>query len=313
MNNRKGIFVSLIPIFRCNRKCKYCYQKDKVDDCTLIAVEDVYKRLEQIGQQYDIDTISIFGGEVSLLDRQYIDQLFELCKSYCLDTNINTNLTNTSIIDIAHKHSVGVGVSYNVDRDDYKFVRKMLRKLPNNVVKTISVDTVITPPYVTCDAEKLLDEYQSLGIKAVLFLPYSPSVTNHVYRTFNRQYENTLIRIYEQYQKRKYDFEITNFDISIKRQCGIEGNIFILPNGNFATVAYDENQHEYFHQFTILKHLKTLQLKEYEHFPQCMNCPYYNSYCLAEHLKVWDNDHDVCCGCKQLIERILSDNNGSVV
>ena len=293
---KQDIFVSIIPTFFCNRRCKYCYQLDKVNDSTLLALDVCEQRLQSIIQYYNIDTISLFGGELSLLDEQYLDQLFSICTKCCNTVNLNTNLTNIKLLDIAKRHNVGCAASYNHDRADYKYVHNTIKSLPP---RKLSIDTVLTSYYIDYDFEKLLDEYEQLDIVSVMFLPYSGSVANHCYTVTNKQLTNMLIKIYQAYQRKQYSFTIANFEIDYRR-CSIDSNVFILPNSQFSSIQYDDNGHEYFYQYDIIEQLQQLMIKESLQFVDCLTCQYYNTLCFAEHLK-YHNQDDECCGCKRAI------------
>lgn len=293
---KQDIFVSIIPTFFCNRRCKYCYQLNKVNDNTLLDLDVCKRQLQSIAQYYNIDTISLFGGELSLLNEQYLDQLFDICTRFGNVVNLNTNLTNVNLLDIAKRHNIGCAASYNHDRADYKYVRKTIKSLQPY---QLSIDTVLTSYYVDYDFEKLLDEYEQLHIVSVMFLPYSGSVTNHCYTVTNKQLTDMLIKIYQAYQRKQYSFTIANFEID-NRRCSIDSNIFILPNGQFSSIQYDDKGHEYFYQYDSIEQLQQLMIKESLQFVDCLTCQYYNTLCFAEHLK-YHNRGDDCCGCKRAI------------
>lgn len=303
------MFVSIIPSFYCNRHCKYCYQLDQNDDKTLLNIDVLNRRLNDLKSRYNIDTISIYGGEISLLDQSYLNRLFDLTKRYCDNVNINSNFANKSIIDIALNKQIAIGTSINLDRDDYKYVCKVLKSLPTEIANRISVDTVITQYYV--DEFKLrrdsfvndiLSTYNDLNISQVLFLQYSASVSNPLYPNLtNRDFVQLLLQIYNRYQQHEYNYSIVNFEC-IDRKCSIDSNIFIVPSGRFASIQYND-QLEYFYQYDNLSTLDQLRQKECAELPQCVCCSHYNIDCQSDHLKR-HCAHDVCNGAEKLIEII---------
>lgn len=106
------------------------------------------------------------------------------------------------------------------------------------------------------------------------------------------------------YRSRKWNFTISNFE-QIERRNTIDSNIFILPNGKFGSIQYDENGREYFDQYEDIDHLRTLRKLELAEFPQCITCEFFNTKCLAEHLKR-RMFGDSCCSHKKLINAIYN-------
>lgn len=302
------MYVSIIPTFYCTRRCRHCYQLDAVNDKTIVDLATVDRRLSEINTYCNghIETISVFGGELSIIDRHYVIDLLKLAKQYCRDVNINTNLSDCSLIYDAHNIGVDVAVSFNRDRPDYKYIVKTLQNTVS--IRPINADTVITPYYInTTDYHDIFTEYDTLSISSVLFLQYSPSVSNPLYQITNRQYQQTMLSILDEYNSHQYNVDVANF-VNDRRYCSCDHNVFIVPSGKFATIRYTRDHLEYFDQFDDISALNNLHALEMINNRQCHQCQYYNQFCLAEHIDV-PREHDCCSGLKELANAIYNIRN----
>lgn len=210
-------------------------------------------------EHIQISRIEIFGGDISLLDDNYLHSLQCMCKKYCKDVNAIANASR-SVFHIFDD----VSFSLNVERLDYV---QMLTYI-SGVDHDFSLNVVVLPSIVKLHKDGQLANYLKQlpnNCKSVFFIKYSDSVVARKhYVVDDIDYEavvleackilkHTSIRCQNAYDLKDYDPLMS-------------ANVFILPNANFAWICHDENNREYFKQSSNLN----------EYFDACKN--EYNLY-----------------------------------
>ena len=79
------IDLSLIPLTKCNMNCPFCYLGDMRRDKFITPIETIKNAIKP----YNIRLLDIYGGEISLLDENYVDDLISLFPE--MEINIVTN------------------------------------------------------------------------------------------------------------------------------------------------------------------------------------------------------------------------------
>ena len=64
----KNLTLSIMPSYKCNFKCQYCYLGDLIQNDNLLNLENLESSLLELKQLYNIKNVSLYGGELSLLD-----------------------------------------------------------------------------------------------------------------------------------------------------------------------------------------------------------------------------------------------------
>ena len=106
--------VSINPWYFCNLNCDFCYlSKEQLQNKSLLRIEDIKKHLEEIEE---IKTIDIYGGEVSLIEDNYMIELIEVCKDYTSDISIVTN--GTIVKDWMKKEEIHLSISFDGEARD---------------------------------------------------------------------------------------------------------------------------------------------------------------------------------------------------
>ena len=299
------MIVHVMPTYRCNLGCSYCYLKK--ENTQTLNLNTLESRLNEIRACYSIEQINVYGGEISLLSTQYLNELFKLCRKYCIDISAITNFTHPEILE--QFPSIHWAVSVNDERPNNKEVLQRLLYMDN---RNISISQVVTPSALKKGASAVLKEDAMLG-GYVEFLRYSPSSENLLWDLTNADFENFMIDVME--NKDKYPISIKNEQDIISCLNGTynayaDSNVFIAPDGSFNYVAYGIKG-EYFCQIPIIENIKEVRAEEEAAFP-CV-CKY-RGRCYAEHLAQW-KEGDSCCGCKRLLdyyEKNLYQNNRSM-
>lgn len=113
----KKISLSIIPTYWCKTNCKHCYLGDLRKDQTTLDLQCLENKLHQLVENdYTIDSISVYGGEISLLDEQYLIQIVKIIRSHVsnqVTIGFCTSGYNRSIFELAEYLKVRVTIPLN--------------------------------------------------------------------------------------------------------------------------------------------------------------------------------------------------------
>lgn len=299
MTEKHRIFIDIMLTFNCKKGCEYCYLGDLREQTERVSPRDVDSRLAELWDAgYNTGNIEIYGGDMALLPREYVEEIMAVCHKY---TNFVTAIGNPWNIEDPNRYKEVISI--NKERKDYF----------NNITKLcekpeIDVITVALPDELDEEATYFLDRYQ--GCTGSLFIiPFFQSVYNNTcqHSLTNREYCDFLIRIIDAYLDRDYTFNLANIGILEDARIGqynpfAEGSIYIGPDGRLGRPKYrKEDYKEYFVWYNSVKEWEEDTLKERrECLSTCGTCEYYGK-CIADHMRPFRED-DVCCGYKPLVE-----------
>ena len=293
----KPISVSIIPSFYCKTNCPYCYLNELRQDHTTIAIDNIVDRLQDlVNNGYLITSISLYGGELSLLDQQYLVELFKTCKQYCNAVGVATNGQNKQIFELCDQFDVSVLISLNQERPDYKRSLKLIEQNPN-----CSVGVVVLPSILNQSSAQFCQVFDQLGRDVYLFQYYQADI-NSPYKFDNKQYTDWVIDLLQYYHRTgPHNFKIINEVewTDHNYNPNEDGFIYIMPNGKYATTQYVNNleQYCYFDSLTQWEHYCSNQ--QLIRKIQCSTCQYFNQ-CKAEHLVVYNDQY--CSGLQCIIK-----------
>ena len=293
----KPISVSIIPSFYCKTGCPYCYLGNLRNDQATVSIKNIKKQLQTlVDNDYVITSISLYGGEVSLLSQQYLSDLFVLCKQYCDAVGVATNGQNKQIFELCTQFDVGVLISLNQERPDYKRSLKLIDQCPN-----CSVGVVVLPSILQQTSAQFCQFFDKIKRDVYLF-QYYQSHDNSPYKFDNKSYTDWIVDLLQYYhQTGPHNFKIINESEWVDQSHNPDesGFIYIMPNGKLATTEYIKNieQYRYFDD-----------LKQWEQYCKqrilvrkinCYDCQYFDQ-CKAEHLVVYNDEY--CSGLQRVIQ-----------
>lgn len=300
------MIVHVMPTYQCNMDCCYCYLGRKKKDAAKLLIGTLRKCLEELAERYTIDTVNIYGGEVTLLGAEYLSELIEELLPYTEDISMTTNLRTEAAWQISENlmdayPCLKVATSINDEREG---CLDLIMRLMRQKEKRYGLTQVVTPALMKKPSAGILKVLQAMG-GSVEFLRYSPAENRVSWNIGNKDFENFMLGILKEYDSGGYSIHVHNFDdidACIRKAYNpyADSNIFIDPYGRFCTVWFDANGKESFKEIkldeipNIVRNEKALQAKK------CGDCRYLGS-CYAEHIKKWQED-DECCGCKKLLE-----------
>jgi sulfatase maturation enzyme AslB (radical SAM superfamily) len=284
----------------CNYKCEYCYLGDLRSNPKVLDLAKLKEQLKELVQRDTIDTINLYGGEITLLPLSYIMKLIDICKEYA-PVSIVTNYSNKAYNDFFNQQDLDYSTSINEERDNNALTESALLINDN---QNLSLIQVVTPSLLKRSPKEVLQHLDLFNLN-VGFLQYSPAKHARVnYRISNRQYSDFLKGIIEEYKTGKYNFLVSNI-IEIEEVIyniynpSMRSVLFMNPHNQFCCIQYD-NGLEYFQGFDSLDTWsEECGREELEYKKMCGECQRYG-HCYAEHIKPWATG-DECCGLNSLI------------
>lgn len=290
--------LSIMPSLYCNYNCEYCYLGDLRKNKTLLNLDILANRLDEITQNYTIQHTTLYGGEISLLPQTYLNDLLQLVKDY--NPAFVTNLSQEWFLNYCLINNVKLSISLNEERTNYNKTLQILKTLKG--IKSICLSVVVLPSLLKKDSFEILDFFEDLGFD-VIFIQYHPSIHSKVvYNITTKDYSDFLLRIIKAKYERDYKFKIQN-EIVLRDttyRATADSFMFINQNGNFSSIKYNEKEEEYFVEFNTLQEWKDFCKQEQKlYYTKCHTCKYYNK-CKAEHLVNLEKDN--CSGLYNLLE-----------
>lgn len=294
--------VSINPTYYCNFRCSFCYlTKEQLADRKKLSIEKLAVLLAEVTSHYKVEMVDIYGGEVSLLGKEYWDDLINVIHAYGIyDINLVTNLSALNEITTDPRVITSVSFDYKA-REDYDRVYKNMALLE----KPFSVLMLASKEFLKLDSKEIVDTLNLLpNLQSVELKPYS---TNQ---------SNTDTVLYSEYEEKvksflelEKNFIFVNKDLiqsvlNNERNSFSDDHIYITPNGRFAVLEFDLNDNEYFLEFDSIEEYKTWCEKEKNRVSKnkfCSSCEYYGR-CLSEHLREVKDLENSCNGFKNLID-----------
>lgn len=281
--------VSVMPSFYCSRKCPYCYLGRQTDDPTVLSLEVLRERLTELSKENEL-LIDLFGGELDELPYSYLKELISLCKEFSRDIFISSGCTNGNCFSIARDEKIKLAISLNDERPFNKETEDFILKY-KDCYRNISISQVVLPSLIRKSPSEVLDYLQKFNLPVTFFRYIRAGAATKRYRIGDESFERFIIGIYNYYEQHNnnpyeenpYTFPILNPRYETMSDPSMSTNIFIMPSGKYASVAYKEGL-EYFKTYEQLMDWKKSCIEENkEYFRNCSKCRYYKR-CLAEHL-----------------------------
>ena len=270
--------MDIIPTYKCNMKCPFCFNKDNWNNNKLILDLNLLKDILKKDNHKTIKELAIIGGEPTLLNKEYRLELINICKDYIgTKPDLYTNLLKIPDKEIIN--NVNLHVSYDpIDRNFQDIVLNNMLKLENN----FSINLVITKNLINKYGIDRINDLANRLKKPVLlstiniidtlgiesFRPTSEELikfTINIYNKHNNFIKSSLIRaLLKSYEHNK---EINH---------RFDNNVSINPDGRFQTSGlhgvgkiFDD---DYYNCLKIYKN-------EFKISEKCKNCKY-DKYCL---------------------------------
>jgi len=301
--NKPAITISLNPSYYCNFRCGFCYlTEQQLSDQTLLPLDLLKVRLAEVAEHYTIEHVDIYGGEVLLLPKAYLDGLLALVREMgCTDINLNTNLSLVN--DTALDPDITLSVSYDFGaREKSQKVLENMLTLP----REYRVLTLVGRAFLdTVSVDECVYTFNLLGqMYGVEFKPYSTNQANADAVSFT-EFEDFVYKVLT-HPERSFEVEnefLLQDVLAGTRNAFSDDHLYITPQGEFAVLEFDDQDREYFLPlFGVTGYKKWCQAerRRVSHNPVCGKCDYFGG-CLSEHLRPVVDLNESCNGFHNLI------------
>lgn len=268
--------ISINPTYNCNFSCQFCYLKG-LNKETFLDLNILKNQLKDLSLNYNIQYIDIYGGEIFLLDDQYLKKLIHIIKQYVKKIYIVTNLSIEKDWIFSSKE-IDISASW-----DYKFrnfdILNNLKEFSKKYDRKFTL--ILTHPNLVNYKKEIVDILNNLDVNFSINLKSYYKTKN---TTLNLNFENFQKFALYLYSNLKKDIPII-LDINKQEY----KHIFISPQNKIQQIHYFNNE-----QFFS----SNLQQKQ---FSECFICKFYNN-CLKQHEFI-KTQYD-CCGHKKLLEKL---------
>lgn len=306
MREKKDINLSINPTYECNFRCNFCYlTKDQLSDPLKIDLERLNQMLLEVSKHRAVSHIDLYGGEVTTLPAQYLEDLLDILKKISAQPiNIITNLSKVHPSMLDPQVSLAVSWDYNC-RQSYKPVLRNMMSIP----KDLHVLMLASPQMLAWDDQTLneaVDILNSLSnVSTMEIKPYSSNQSN-AFKDTNKLYElfiqKWLVRL-DQFEFKFINHQLIQESLQKKSRSWSDDHLYITPSGKWAVLDFDQNDNEFF-----------LELDEFNDYQKwcdtekqkvmtnavCSKCQYLG-HCLSEHLRHVEISDESCSGFKNLL------------
>ena len=302
----KEITLSCNPWYYCNLRCSFCYlTPDQLGDKQLLSLNDLSDRIDEVQDAgYTVTHVDLYGGEVTLLPKEYLDKLKGLLYSKGItDIVMNTNLTAINAITEDMDYELSVSYDFSA-REKSELVFNNMISLnrwfdvlvlaSRDVLDNVSIDEIV-------QSFNLLNNIRAVEVK-----PYSQNQANAQGVSF-AEFEEFVLAI-ANHPEREFYFENVSqikYALSGERNSFSDDHLYITPAGHFAVLDFDLMDHEYFKPIRDIPHYLEWCEEEKVRVSAntfCNACEFKGS-CLSEHLREVKSLEQSCNGFHNLLKR----------
>lgn len=303
--------ISINPWYYCNFRCHFCYLTEKqLSDKNLLPLEKLSDRLAEIQTYKKIEHVDLYGGEISLLPKQYLSDLKDCLQLHGINyANINTNLS--ALPEEFKDDFWDISVSYDFSaREQSDRVWKNMALLD----KEFSVLMLASDKLISLDVDQMIRQFNLLNnLISVEIKPYSTNQANSLPVTFSQFEEFVKKWINSPVIKNFHFSNITLIEnvLSNSRNSFSDDHVYITPSGNFAVLEFDLNDNEFFLEYSSFDQYLSWCEKEKSRVLKnsfCSKCEYFGR-CLSEHLREVKDLENSCNGFKNLINWYASNRS----
>lgn len=288
IQTKNKLSVSINPTYNCNLQCKFCYLNN-LDKNKLLKLEDLQNTLQKLSSIYNIFEIDIYGGEITLLDYNYLIKLFNICLLYVKTINIITNGTVLLQSKLLSLPFLKFSISWDfVFRENKKYEERVF-----NTLKILDTPIILTSPELYNKKEEVVKKLNQLTNKHKIDVKICMPTKNNNIKINLKKYEEFLLYLYFNLNK---NFSIIQFEYienQIMPYAYDSLHCFINPNNEIQILTFDN-----YEEFKTINDITNINN---ENISICNNCEY-KFKCLAEHYFQLNDKFD-CIGLKKLIKR----------
>ena len=303
--------VSINPTYLCNFRCSFCYlTEEQLSNPETTPIDKIDERLKEISSYQSITGVDIYGGEVGLLDYNYLVSLDQCIRKYTDNINVITNLSK---INAYFRHSnITLSVSWDfVARQGWERVLENMMRID----RPISVLMLASPELIKRRPSEVLSYlYQIPMLESIEIKPYSSNQANQLSTRGQSELEfehwvMEWIKLFEKNRGIATGVQFENIS-RIKRSLDSSYNafsdnhIYIQPNGKLAVLEFDINQNEFFMELHNMEEYHSWSEGEKSRVLRnefCSKCKYLGK-CLTEHYREVRKEDIECNGFHDLLQ-----------
>jgi len=292
------VIVSINPLYRCNFRCSNCYLTDvQLKSKTVLKLGDLKKRLSEMP---DIAGVEVYGGEVTLLDPNYISALKkEIRLVYGGPIAVTTNLYRTPewLLD----PDITVNVSFDFEhRPHHETVLNNILMFP----KPVNLIILATPEVMAGNITQQMLLVKSMGnVESIEIKPYSANQANTHSKTNEAFVEYMKYWLTNFKDDRLYNYELLDMATQGTRNAFSDDHVYITPFGKFGVLEFDAEDREYFLALDSFSDYVTWTAREKRELlsTECQRCEFLGR-CLTEHYRRNEGQEGECSGYKSLMQ-----------
>ena len=302
----KKITISLNPTYLCNFRCDFCYlTKVQLKDRKVLDLAVLRERLSEIkASGYLVNHVDLYGGEISLLENCYLEEMDQILFKEAADPTINVITNLSKVHPYFLKEHVDLSVSFDFEaREKHEIVLSNI--LTTN--KNIAILMLASSELIALNTSHMIETFSSIqNIVSVEIKPYSSNQANQ-HQVSDLEFEDFIKKWISSDKEKKFDFineENIKLALQGRRNAFSDDHIYINPNGKISVLEFDQNGDEYFLELdSFQEYLVWTQLEKKRVYKNkiCSDCDYLGK-CLTEHYREVVNIKNSCNGFKGLLD-----------
>lgn len=295
-----SINLSINPTYLCNFRCNFCYlTEEQLSDSNKLNLNKLENTLHQISKSRKIQMVDIYGGEISLLNEDYLNSLDSTIRKYTNDINVITNLYKINKYFL--REDIQLSVSFDFEaREKSNFILNNILKID----KDISILMLASRNLLNINIDRIVSVLNNLSnVKSLEIKPYSSNQNNQHSITYKEFEEFVTGFLYKD-----MNFEFVNRSniedcLSKLSNSFSDDHLYITPNNKLAILEFDNNNNEYFLELDNIDDYDKWCEKEKEKVfsSLCGKCEFIGN-CLTEHYRPVHSIEDSCNGFINLLK-----------
>lgn len=288
----------ILPLYRVENEYSFSVFNN-LDNCkNTLSLDWLGDNLQHLSTRFDISTISIEGGEISLLSDIYFDLLFKLLETFNKKISVATDFMkfNKSLINNADV----INVLYNFNHyPDIVFQNIKAAISTGKVINIRSIDAFISNGFMD-----KISNLNRLKIKAWKIIPYQKTNLYSIPNYDPKKYESIITEYIKLHEYMQFSF-LNKLELEgiVKTNNFPMNTVYITPNNKFGLGKINSRGEFYIEEYEDLDELEK-NLKEYQNqqILLCDGCKYQLN-CLAD--RYFDPalmTKTTCSGYKSLIK-----------
>ena len=267
--------MNIIPSYRCNLSCPFCITH-KFNPNLLLDLDWFENELNNID---NLSHLNIIGGEPTLLDEKYLDNLIEICRHKLNDKpDLYTNLSIIS--PLFNKTKLHISLNPWII-NQYKIFLKNIFLISQD----FKINIVLTNKFIESDYINIINnllKLKNLIEISLSFYAYFDNFNLEDYTPEVDKYIEFIYNISKIKDSRVHLFSLYSLMHNESKDLSPENCIEILPNNKYRISIRDfiRTDIDVFREYDTWKEaadITKIAIDKYLNFNNCKQCKYCNS------------------------------------